>query len=384
MRIRALVGGAFLVASFSGAATPVLAQPVSCGEVLTSSTTLSSDLTCPSDGLVIGRDGITLDLGGHTIRATTPQAGIGVDLADHSGVTVRNGTLDGFFTHVQLGRSRDSVSRARIVGLRLVDGEFATDGYADRSFIAFDESADTRRDVFELFGGDFQVTGDRNLVMHDSARANALAVIGDLNRVINNRVSNLNSAPGAEGGTLVEGNVAQTLQAAGGSPTAASPTVTLLRNRSIPREPGQPYTQGGILLVGASHTLVKANTVVIHPPERPSAGIEVIELNGTPTGNTIAGNFVQGALDSGIFVESGAIDTLILRNVAIDNGHEIGPPPNGQDGILNLSPTSTLTGNVANDNTRYGIESVPGATDGGGNRAEGNGNPLQCLNVVCR
>jgi hypothetical protein len=34
--------------------------------------------------------------------------------------------------------------------------------------------------------------------------------------------------------------------------------------------------------------------------------------------------------------------------------------------------------------TDLGIEAVAGVLDGGGNRALGNGNPLQCLKVVCR
>jgi hypothetical protein len=38
--------------------------------------------------------------------------------------------------------------------------------------------------------------------------------------------------------------------------------------------------------------------------------------------------------------------------------------------------------NVANYNGDLGIE-VIGSIDGGGNRARGNGNPLQCLNVEC-
>jgi len=43
-----------------------------------------------------------------------------------------------------------------------------------------------------------------------------------------------------------------------------------------------------------------------------------------------------------------------------------------------------LTRNTANDNGDFGIEAVLGVTDGGGNKASGNGNPLQCLNVFCR
>lgn len=35
-------------------------------------------------------------------------------------------------------------------------------------------------------------------------------------------------------------------------------------------------------------------------------------------------------------------------------------------------------------NGDFGIDAVAGVTDGGGNFAVGNGNPLQCNNVLCR
>jgi hypothetical protein len=39
-----------------------------CGDTITADTTLERDLTgCPSNGIVIGADGVTLDLNGHTI-----------------------------------------------------------------------------------------------------------------------------------------------------------------------------------------------------------------------------------------------------------------------------------------------------------------------------
>ena len=37
----------------------------------------------------------------------------------------------------------------------------------------------------------------------------------------------------------------------------------------------------------------------------------------------------------------------------------------------------------ADDIAGLGIEAVAGVTDGGGNKAAGNGNPLQCTNVRC-
>ena len=57
---------------------------------------------------------------------------------------------------------------------------------------------------------------------------------------------------------------------------------------------------------------------------------------------------------------------------------------NGDDGIDVENSDATLTGNTADRNSDLGIEAVPGVTDGGGNRAFGNGNPLQCLNVACK
>jgi hypothetical protein len=56
---------------------------------------------------------------------------------------------------------------------------------------------------------------------------------------------------------------------------------------------------------------------------------------------------------------------------------------NGDDGIDVESPATTITANLANDNTDLGIEAVAGVTDGGGNRASGNGNPAQCVGVRC-
>jgi hypothetical protein len=54
------------------------------------------------------------------------------------------------------------------------------------------------------------------------------------------------------------------------------------------------------------------------------------------------------------------------------------------DGIHVHEAATTITKHSANDNGEYGIEAVPGVIDGGGNKASGNGNPLQCLYVECK
>jgi parallel beta-helix repeat protein len=62
---------------------------------------------------------------------------------------------------------------------------------------------------------------------------------------------------------------------------------------------------------------------------------------------------------------------------------------NGDDGIevaefvVGEIP-NTLARNLATHNGDLGIEAVAGTLDGGGNRAFGNGNPLQCIGIACK
>jgi hypothetical protein len=74
-------------------------------------------------------------------------------------------------------------------------------------------------------------------------------------------------------------------------------------------------------------------------------------------------------------VQAGSTSTVVEGNVAT---HAL------YDGIRVDAPGTLIRRNVANDNGDFGIEAVEGVIDGGGNRASGNGNPLQCLNVFCK
>src|SRR6476646_5553889 len=84
-----------------------LGSNVSCGATITTNTKLDSDLTnCPSNGIVIGADNITLDLNGHTVGGDGVPAGscsdegicdLGIsNIAGHAGVTIKGGALRGF------------------------------------------------------------------------------------------------------------------------------------------------------------------------------------------------------------------------------------------------------------------------------------------------
>jgi parallel beta-helix repeat protein len=122
----------------------------------------------------------------------------------------------------------------------------------------------------------------------------------------------------------------------------------------------------GIYLGGASDSTLTGNVV-----SRSYNGISVNVSNRV----SVLNNLVRGATHDGIFVGDRNTDVTLHRNSARRNG---------DDGIDVESPNATVVGNEANRNADLGIEAVEGVQDGGGNTAFGNGNPLQCLNVVCQ
>jgi hypothetical protein len=83
------------------------------------------------------------------------------------------------------------------------------------------------------------------------------------------------------------------------------------------------------------------------------------------------------------FTENTSHNQLIANSVFGIKAHETvdGPPVNG-DGIRVDGSANTIAANTANDNDRYGITAAPG-NKSGLNYARGNGNPAQCLNVIC-
>src|SRR5256884_9965255 len=100
----------------SATATPVASPTQSyptregtCAMRVSESFTLSNDMTCQGDGMVIHVDNIAVDLGGHTLSGPgmgpqtwpLPQLDtVGVRVGGHTGVTIRNGKTIGFSTGI--------------------------------------------------------------------------------------------------------------------------------------------------------------------------------------------------------------------------------------------------------------------------------------------
>lgn len=114
-------GVAILVAASSGSTITAQATPgdatLECGSVVTRDVRLSRDLRgCTGNGLVVGADGVDIDLNGHLISGNGPFVSLsGIDVDAHEKVGIRNGRIADFSRGV-LGYDADY---AQVEGLRI-------------------------------------------------------------------------------------------------------------------------------------------------------------------------------------------------------------------------------------------------------------------------
>ena len=81
----------------------------SCGDSITENTVLTNDLTnCPSHGLVIGSDGITLDCAGHSIDGDASEPDYGIFLNNSNGITIKNCVLSDFYYGISVPYSNNN------------------------------------------------------------------------------------------------------------------------------------------------------------------------------------------------------------------------------------------------------------------------------------
>ena len=397
-----------LVGSPAVAAGSLHARQLRCGATITTDTKLFSDLVnCPSNGLVIGADNVTLDLNGHTVDGDgmplepCPEGDtcdVGVDnLAGYDGLTIVGGTVRQFGVGVFVagGAADNRLHRLAvadntdfgIIAVESTDSEIAHTSMSDNGtsglmlvdsrnalvaqntvsgshgFGIFLAGADDSRIQHNrLDGNDHGIAAfegsSRNILRHNAVShsgASAIDIGGDgatANRVEHNRVSD-------NGDGIVVGDAPD----------------TLISNNLVTGTGLFPFTDGGgfgIILDGTDRTTVDRNTVTGGPG--PAIFVTQLEQPTPAEDNVISRNHVTNTLSDGILIVTGATGTWLVRNIASGNG---------DDGIDVDAPATTLTRNTANRNHDLGIEAVAGVTDGGGNHAAGNGNPAQCTNVTC-
>jgi parallel beta-helix repeat protein len=302
--------------------------PLGCGDTVAADTTLHADLVdCPSNGLVIGADDITLDLNGYTIDGnealvnTCPETeicDIGVLNDGHHRVRIKDGEIS------QFG-----------VGALVLDAR--RNGLSDLT---------TTRNVFS---GIILAQSSRSSVRWSQTFGNAGPGSGvgiTLFRSHENRIRHNRVYRNAELGIHLD-----------------TSNRNYVANNVVRHNP-----EDGIILQG-NRNVIAANRVV-----RNSITVTLFSRNAEAVGNVVRGNRVSRAPRGGVAIDPESQRTVVRRNHVFRAGLH---------GILVGNPSTKVTRNEARDNRRLGIKAVRGTFDGGGNRASGNGDPRQCLNIAC-
>ena len=110
--------------------TTTVGKYVDCGDTLTKSMQLDSELFCDGDGVVIGAPNITLDLNGHGMIGDPGQLACGPGLGNgpdygvdntggYDGVTIKNGYVQQFEEGVELSNAADNI----VQDVRVTSGE---------------------------------------------------------------------------------------------------------------------------------------------------------------------------------------------------------------------------------------------------------------------
>lgn len=360
-RSRRIIGTASGLALALGlvVATPAQASHLSCGEVITASTTLDADLVCPSgDGLVIEGDDITLNLDSFMVRGeldsrtVTQAAGIG-----------DNGQFGAPYT-VRFAKGQFAGIRIRGTGNAVIGRGTVTNFAAGIVIEGGSANTVTRVTVAQNYGP----PGTTDL-------GDGIVVLGSTGNYITGNTVRDNGPfdgivlLGGAGRNVVRGNLV-----ADNRQPEICPTFDFFRFST---------SGGGIVHVcGPTHPSQKPFVYT----NQQNHGIKLEGLGpDAPFENIISGNTVTGNGNTGIFLPStcpdfgpGAVceggfirDNLISGNQVNRNGfgYPTGVqaasvfegPTNGGSGIVlmiggpNPPVRQIVTGNTVNDNAKNGI-----------------------------
>jgi parallel beta-helix repeat protein len=328
---------------------PLVLVVVGCGQVITESTlVLNSLANCLGDGLVVGANKITIDLGGNTIDGVSTAESAGIRNDGFDDVTIVNGTITEFDYGVWLspGSARNLVSSM----------DLQLNPTAGVSFLGAQNS--TLRD--SSFGGN-----GNSIQLIDGATGN-LVRNNDIAGSVGLGLAIINASNNRLENNIIAGSGDQGIELLGA-------TFNRLTGNSIS---GASDTAFGIE-EGSHDNIIEGNTV-----NGSEAGINMAGSHR----NQLLNNRVSGSSDNGISLEdandnllrgndlrfntggvqvSGSLRNRIEANILSDitgNGLELG------DGALQ----NVIIGNFANDNDADGIVIEGSAPPGEGNLIEGN------------
>jgi parallel beta-helix repeat protein len=320
---------------------PSFAQvPLSCGSVITSSTTLPHTIgPCPGNGLTIEGNGIVLNCAGQSVIGTA--AGVGINVTRHTGVTIKNCNVSKFANGIYLLDSSGDTLTSNTVHDNNVENDFVHGG----GIVLDNSSYNTlSRNVGGSNGGQgFALFGFSNYNTLSLDKAISTTGIGFLfedasSNILSKDTASSNSWAGFE---LAYSSIGNTLV----SNTATGSTEYL-------------NSCGFCLAIDSSR-----NTLIMNTADSSQAGIDV-----ETDGNTLISNTANSNLNDGIDV-NGTSNTLTINtanynrfdgfyvdntfsNTLVGNTAK-GNLYNGFD--LDNSSRNTFASNTASNNIEYGF-----------------------------
>jgi parallel beta-helix repeat protein len=421
---------------------------VHCGQVLTQSTLVRNDLVdCLFNGLVIGANGITVDLDGHTIDGKGLGSGVRNDGFDN--VTIRNGKVVDFDWGVSLntGTRRNVVEQIRPEMTQEAGIGLGHQPQPDPALPVEppDPFPSADSGVRDNVVRDNTIVGNSRGIWLTAntqgtlVRGNALTATSDdaiwLERSHHNRVEQNQIAASSGAGVALEGSTHNTVvdnemednNSGVRLDVTHTPPVDVQSNdnrveRNLIEESGgldviesdrnhlvenvvRRANDSGVGLEYARDNVIRGNDVRAN-----KSGITL----KSATGNAIEANDASDSESTGISLEAQSFGNDLVRNQSSNNdgdGIYVGDEAPAGTGMLiegnvtnnNKSygiqvpkPSHIIKGNSANDNGSWGIYAgLPSNgranVDAGGNRAQGNLGPLdpitlqpqQCHLVEC-
>ena len=317
-----------LVLAVSAAGRPTVVQSVSCGDTITQSVKLTVDLHCSTtDGLDIGANQVTVDLGGHTIFGASPYNGVAAN--GYAYTTIKNGAITGFVNAVFL----DHAPHTAVTGIVARQNPGVAIAVTDSAFTTVSKVTVV---AYGYEGVYLQTDGSSLTKSSIAAGANpvgvGVVVWGSGDVVSGNTVS-----ASAKAGILVQYD--------GGN--------QVTKNRI------QGAGNDGIRLYDTQGAVVSGNSVT------GSAGVGIL-IEATSDGTALTKNTVAASAADGIEISSDSLGSLITGNSSDGNRSS------GID-VENSDPSSKLGKNGADYNALDGIIGAVGTTDLGGNHGDDNG-----------
>ena len=372
-----------LTPAAASSATTAVSSPVSCGDIVTADTVLHEDLVdCPDNGLVIGADGVRIDLNGHRLsgdNALNQECGqndvcdVGIDNSRGYGdLVIEDGSIRDFGVGILVVGASDN----RLIDLRVSDHIFSGVVLVEASQTLILENTVTANGLTTDQAGITVIASQETRIVEAVVTAN-----GDIGLFAagmdDSRIADSVFADNFEAGIILEGSgnrVVDNHLRRNGDGLVLVGDGNVIRGNHVTDTLGCDGECGfAISFEGGSDNLGQGNTIA-----RTLTGIRLDAFAGPAADTGLRGNVVRRATNDGIVVDLEQVGpvtgTVLERNLVTRSG---------DDGIDVNAADTTLLRNEANRNADLGIEAVDGVTDGGGNRAFGNGNPLQCTGVSC-